>query len=173
MITPFFDSESTNVIVVAKGEGVVEIICPHVASAESKEEQEEEAEKESRQSRGRESTVLKSRVSYRNVRSRISTSTAIVVPASHPVSFAASGREDLHLISYRVNDENNYRFLLAGKGNVQSNLEKAVKEMTFEAREEEVDRVFGNQDEKFFMPGPYWGHRRHQQQDESVTRAYE
>ena len=32
--------------------------------------------------------------------------------------------------------------------------EKEAKELAFKTEEEEVDKVFGNQDEEFFFPGP-------------------
>lgn len=42
--------------------------------------------------------------------------------------------------------------------------EKEAKELAFKTKEEEVDQIFGNQDEEFFFPGP---------RQESRGRAYE
>ncbi|KAE8701445.1 hypothetical protein F3Y22_tig00110548pilonHSYRG00992 [Hibiscus syriacus] len=77
-----------------------------------------------------------------------------LVPAGHPFVTVAARHTDLEVLRFEVNIENNVRHLLAGECNFMQQFEKEAKELAFNTREEEVDRIFGNQDDEFFFPGP-------------------
>lgn len=152
MITPFLDSDSTNVMFVIEGNGKLEIVCPSDGS-------------KSNPSRERRTTVLENRVSYSQVSSVIKTGTAVVVPAGHAVVILASDRNSLQILSFKVTAENNERYFLAGKGNVVSLMDNAAKEMTFATSQENVDYAFGSQNYQFFLPGPYVYRRQNRQEE--------
>ena len=57
--------------------------------------------------------------------------------------------------------------MLAGKKNVVTKMEREEKELTFDSKREEVDRVLGKQDEELFFQGPEW------RQQPGQGRSYE
>ncbi|WP_204985469.1 hypothetical protein, partial [Escherichia coli] len=77
----------------------------------------------------------------------------------------ASNRDNLEIVCFEVNAKHNVRYMLAGKKNVVTKMERDEKELTFDAKREEVDRVFGKQDEELFFQGP--------RQQPGQGRAYE
>lgn len=147
MVNPFYDSESTSIVLVIGGKGIVEIVCPHVSSSKSSRQENQ---------RGAGTTVLKNRVSYEKIRAKISDPTAVVIPAGHPATMIASSRDNLELLCFRINSKNNMRYFFAGERNVVKQMQKEAKELTFDAEEEQVDRVFGRQKGGFFVEGPKW-----------------
>ncbi|GMI98756.1 hypothetical protein HRI_003544900 [Hibiscus trionum] len=129
MNAPFFNSRAIKIAIVVQGQGYLEMVSPG--------------------SGGR-----KSGSSYQKISSRLRPDTVFVVPAGHPFVTVASINSNLEILCFEVNIENNVRYLLAGEGNLVQQLEKEAKELAFKRRGAEVDRVFGNQDEEFFFPGP-------------------
>ncbi|XVF72379.1 hypothetical protein PTKIN_Ptkin12aG0117000 [Pterospermum kingtungense] len=104
---------------------------------------------DSRSSGGR-----KSGPSYRRISSSLRSDILFIVSAGHPFVTVASTHKNLEILCFEVNAENNIRYPLAGKGNLVEQLEKEAKKLAFKTEEEEVDQIFGNQNEEFFFPGP-------------------
>ncbi|KAL4367746.1 hypothetical protein GQ457_05G002820 [Hibiscus cannabinus] len=129
MTAPFFNSRAIKIAIVVQGEGYLEMVTP-------------------------DSGRRKSGSSYQKISSRLRPDTVFVVPAGHPFVTVASTRTNLEILCFEVNIENNVRYLLAGEGNFVQQFEKEAKELAFKTREAEVERIFGNQDEEFFFPGP-------------------
>ncbi|KAI4372651.1 hypothetical protein MLD38_010854 [Melastoma candidum] len=102
---------------------------------------------------------------YQTVRSSLTRGTTFIIPAGHPVVSMASKNNNLQIVCFEINAENNVRFPLAGKNNIISLMDKEAKELAFDSPSKEVDKVFGKQDEEFFFPGP-----GHQQQEEHRGR---
>ncbi|KAB2050662.1 hypothetical protein ES319_A12G003200v1 [Gossypium barbadense] len=138
MSAPFYNSRAIKIAIVVKGEGYFEMVSPPVSPKSSQED-----------SAGR-----KSGSRYQKISSRLRSDTVFVVPAGHPFVTVASRNNNLEILCFEVNIENNVRYLLAGEGNYVQQFEKEAKELAFKSKEEEVDRIFGNQDEEFFFPGP-------------------
>lgn len=164
MSAPFYNSRAIKIAIVVKGEGYFEMVSPPVSPKSSQED-----------SGGR-----KSGSRYQKISSRLRPDTVFVVPAGHPFVTVASRNNNLEILCFEVNIENNVRYLLAGKtnthdpqqssfsysfhlivvflsigeGNYVQQFEKEAKELAFKSKEEEVDSIFGNQDEEFFFPGP-------------------
>ncbi|KAL5792886.1 hypothetical protein ACOSP7_001480 [Xanthoceras sorbifolium] len=159
MIAPYYNSESTKISYVVDGDGYVEIACPHASSSKSSEQYQEVG--------SRSGSTIGSRVSYQKMRSPITSGTVFVVPAGHPVAIVSSNRGNLEILCFELNAKNNYRYTLAGRKNVVKLMEREAKELTFNAKGEDVDRVFGKQDEEFFVQGPNW------RQQPEQGRAYE
>nr|B4X640.2 RecName: Full=Vicilin Pis v 3.0101; AltName: Full=7S globulin; AltName: Full=7S seed storage protein; AltName: Full=7S vicilin-like protein Pis v 3; AltName: Full=Vicilin Pis v 3; AltName: Allergen=Pis v 3.0101; Flags: Precursor [Pistacia vera] len=142
MSGPFYNSRATKIAIVVSGEGRLEIACPHLSSSKN-------------------SGQEKSGPSYKKLSSSIRTDSVFVVPAGHPFVTVASGNQNLEILCFEVNAEGNIRYTLAGKKNIIEVMEKEAKELAFKTKGEEVDKVFGKQDEEFFFQGPKW--RQHQQ----------
>uniref|UniRef100_A0A803MFJ7 Cupin type-1 domain-containing protein n=1 Tax=Chenopodium quinoa TaxID=63459 RepID=A0A803MFJ7_CHEQI len=89
-----------------------------------------------------------------HINSELREGTVFVVPPSHPFVTVASEDENLEVICFEINAENNHKFPLAGQRNILKNIEKEAKELAFATSAEEVDEVFRNQEEEFFFKGP-------------------
>ncbi|KAG6429138.1 hypothetical protein SASPL_107178 [Salvia splendens] len=150
MTVPFYNSKAAKIAVVVEGEGYFEMACPHLSQSQSQRQSrrsEEEEEEESYRPRG-ETT------SYKTVRSRLSTGTVVVVPAGHPFVAVASNNQNLQIVSFKVNADNNEQFTLAGRRNVMNQLEREAKELAFGMPAREVEEVLRSQKEEFFLEGP-------------------
>ncbi|XP_047960314.1 vicilin Cor a 11.0101 [Salvia hispanica] len=156
MTAPFYNSKATKIAVVVEGEGYFEMACPHLSQSQSQRQrqrqsrrsEEEEEEEESYRPRGESTT------SYKTVRSRLRTGTVVVVPAGHPFVAVASNNQNLQILSFKVNADNNEQFTLAGKRNVMNQLEREAKELAFGMPAREVEEVLRSQKEEFFFEGP-------------------
>ncbi|XVF32540.1 hypothetical protein REPUB_Repub17cG0091200 [Reevesia pubescens] len=153
----YYNSRATKIAIVVNGEGYFEMACPHVSSKSTTYQQSQDSRSSGRK---------KSGPSYQKISSRLRPDTVFIVPAGHPFVTVASRNKNLEILCFEVNIQNNIRYPLAGKGNVVEQLEKEAKELAFKSKEEEVDKIFGNQDEEFFFPGP-------RQQIRGRGRAYE
>ncbi|KAM7259380.1 hypothetical protein ACFE04_015121 [Oxalis oulophora] len=152
MLGPFFNSKATKIAMVVKGEGYLEMACPHVSSS-SRQQQQYKREISPRSIKGQSSP------SYHKIKSRLKVGTVFIVPAGHPVATVASRTSNLQIICFGVNAEGNIRYPLAGRNNIVQLMEREAKELAFNTRAQDVDRVFGKQDLKFFFPGPGQQHQ--------------
>ena len=168
MIAPYLNSASTKIALVVGGEGFIQMACPHIQSSTSSEQQQGGSSRQQHQG-GR--SLLKSRVSYRKISAPLRTGTAFVVPAGHPVVTIASNKGNLQVVCFELNSKNNVKYFIAGKQNVVKLMEREAKELTFNAKEQQVDRVFGKQEEEFFVQGPNW--RQQPRQGQGQGRADE
>lgn len=103
MIVPHFNSRATVIVYVADGTGSFEMGCPHLST--QGQEYQDRREQEEEESGGQ----------YHRVTARLSRGDTFIVPAGHPVAVIASQNEDLRLIGFGVNAENNQRNFLAGE----------------------------------------------------------
>ncbi|GAB2282352.1 hypothetical protein Dimus_016897 [Dionaea muscipula] len=152
MTAPFFNSRSTKISVVVGGKGYWEMACPHMGSSSG-------GRHGRRQEQERERGQQASPVHYKKVSSELRCGTVFIVPAGHPFVAVASPNDNLEIVSFELNAEENERLPIAGKSNIFKNFEKEAVELAFKARPEEVRRVFESQREDFFFPGP----RHHRQ----------
>ncbi|KAK6913968.1 Cupin 1 [Dillenia turbinata] len=139
MMAPYYNSKSTKIVYVADGNGYFEMACPHVAS-QSQGPQTPEGVKES--------------TGYKKLHAHLSPGDALIIPAGHPVTFIAGQNDNLQLVAFGVNAYDNERHFLAGQENVMNQLEKEAKELSFNTRAEEVEEIFNNQKDSYFVAGP-------------------
>ena len=92
--------------------------------------------------------------------------TVFVAPAGYPVAVIASRNKNLQVLCFEVNAQGNVRFPLAGKNNIVNEFEREAKELAFSLPAREVEKIFRNQDQEFFFPGP-------SRQQEEGGRAFE
>ncbi|XP_062143371.1 vicilin Cor a 11.0101-like [Alnus glutinosa] len=138
MSGPYYNSRATKICVVIEGEGFFEMACPHLSSSGS----------------------------YQKVSGRLRRGVVFVAPAGHPVAVIASQNNNLQVLCFEVNAHGNFRFPLAGKGNIVNEFEREAKELAFNLPSREVERIFKNQEQEFFLPGPT-------KQQEERGRAFE
>ncbi|KAE8009754.1 hypothetical protein FH972_006172 [Carpinus fangiana] len=142
MAGPYYNSRATKISVVVEGEGFFEMACPHLSSSSG---------------------------SYQKVSARLRRGVVFVAPAGHPVAVIASQNNNLQVLCFEVNAHGNSRFPLAGKGNIVNEFEREAKELAFNLPSREVERIFKNQDQAFFFPGP----NKQQEEGDRGGRAFE
>ncbi|KAL4642326.1 hypothetical protein ACB092_02G008300 [Castanea dentata] len=158
MIVPHFNSRATVIVYVAEGTGSFEMACPHLSR--QGQEYQDRREQEEEESGGQ----------YHRVTARLSRGDTYIVPAGHPVAVIASQNEDLRLIGFSVNAENNQRNFLAGQDNIINQLEREEKELAFNMPAEEIDQLFRtNLTESYFMPIDRQSDERRQGRDQLLT----
>ncbi|XP_022979464.1 vicilin-like isoform X1 [Cucurbita maxima] len=157
MMVPHFNSRATWVVFVSEGAGSFEMACPHIQSSQwqrgRREEErhwrrEEEEEREERSGR------------FERVAGRLSEGGVLVIPAGHPIAIMASPNENLRLVGFGINAENNHRNFLAGRENIMNELDREAKELAFNVEGKQADEIFRSQRESFFTEGPEGGRRR-------------
>ncbi|KAG6582312.1 Vicilin-like antimicrobial peptides 2-1, partial [Cucurbita argyrosperma subsp. sororia] len=157
MMVPHFNSRATWVVFVSEGAGSFEMACPHIQSGQwqrgRREEErhwrrEEEEEREERSGR------------FERVAGRLSEGGVLVIPAGHPIAIMASPNENLRLVGFGINAENNQRNFLAGRENIMNELDREAKELAFNVEGKQADEIFRSQRESFFTEGPEGGRRR-------------
>lgn len=107
MHTPFYNSRVTKIAVVVNGKGYFEMACPHVSKSGH-----EQHHRSGKSGRGKES---KTPVHYEKINSELRQGSVFVVPPGHPFVTVASEDENLEVICFEINADNNHKFPLAGK----------------------------------------------------------
>lgn len=148
---PFFNTRATKIAVVVKGEGYMEMACPHVS-------QQQQGQGQSTGEQRREQQHQSASPHYQRLSSPLKRGMLFVVPAGHPLIVVAGNNRNLEIVCFDVNAENNRRESLAGDKNIVNALEKEAKELAFSIPAREVDEVFAKQNEWWFFPGPRGGH---------------
>ncbi|KAF8016754.1 hypothetical protein BT93_H2088 [Corymbia citriodora subsp. variegata] len=149
IMVPHYNSKSTMVVVVVEGYGWFEMACPHLARTQHRwgsggeREQEEEEERETEQGGS---------ARYQKVTSQLSPGDVFVIPAGHPISIVAYQNKNLRMVGFGINAHKNQRIFLAGKENIINQMDREAKELSFDLPAIEVDRVFRNQEESYFVP---------------------
>ncbi|KAK3040554.1 hypothetical protein RJ639_029000 [Escallonia herrerae] len=106
MIAPYYNTKSTRLVLVVEGSGRFEMACPELAS-------------QSQGSQGRREQETGERgAHYQKVGSRLSSGDAFVIPAGHPIAIVASQNENLQLVGFGINAQNNQKNFLAGKAHL-------------------------------------------------------
>ncbi|KAK6913967.1 Cupin 1 [Dillenia turbinata] len=134
MMAPFFNSKATKIVYVVEGDGSFEILSPQGQGSPF-------------QSRGE---VTKT-VHYEKFNGRLLPGVMVVVPAGYPVTFVASQSENLQLVAFGVNAQNNEKHFLAGKESILNQLEREALELSFNTRAEEVEQILNNQKDSYFV----------------------
>lgn len=147
MHTLLYNSHATKISLVVEGTGYFEMACPHKASSGGS----------GHQGGGREGSS-QTGVSYQKVSAQLRPGKGFVVPAGHPYVTVASKDQNLQVICFEINAENNEKIPLAGKRNIIKQFEKEAKELSFNVAAREVDEAFGKQNEEFFFKGPRQQH---------------
>ncbi|KAE8663503.1 Vicilin GC72-A [Hibiscus syriacus] len=137
IFVPHYNSMSTFVIFVTKGDGYVEMVCPHLSSQSSRNEEEEE---------GRSGE-------YKQVKAQLSAGDVYVVPAGHPVTYYASQNQHLRFMAFGLNHRNNTRNFIAGKDNMMKQMDSEAKELSFGVPSKLIDEVFNSPKESHFVSG--------------------
>ncbi|KRY98209.1 Globulin-1 S allele [Trichinella pseudospiralis] len=141
MIAPNYNTEATRIEIVVGGKGDVQIVCPHL----SRQQEEGRGREEEEQQRGRH---------YERVQSEVSSGTVFIVPAGHPSVAVSSRDENLELLCFGINAQNNQRTWLAGRNNVLKQMDRVTKELSFDQPAREVDEVLNAPREEVFLEGP-------------------
>ncbi|KAM1745946.1 hypothetical protein ACFX11_012628 [Malus domestica] len=143
MMVPHFNSEATFLMYVVEGNVRVEMACPHLASqmqGQGMMEQQEQGEHSGR---------------FTKVVAQLSPGDAFVVPAGHPVAFVAQNNngnqnQNIRILGFGLNAQNNMRNFLAGqKDNIMNQMDREAKQLAFG---QEMERIFGEQQESYFVP---------------------
>ncbi|XP_076949530.1 vicilin Cor a 11.0101-like [Bidens hawaiensis] len=141
MAGPFYNTKTTQVLMVSNGIGRFEMACPHL----------------SEQKQGQAFGGGEIHPRYRQVSSELRQGTVVVIPAGHPVVIEAFGEQNLEVAGFGLNSDENEWFPLAGRDNVMSQWEDAALELTFGFRTKEVQKVIQRQNQKLFFKAPVRG----------------
>lgn len=114
MMVPHFNSRATWVVFVSKGTGSYEMGCPHIQGSQWQRGRREE-ERQWRREEERERSDERSSSRIERIAGRLSQGGVLVIPAGHPIAIMASPNENLRLVGFGINAENNKRNFLAGK----------------------------------------------------------
>ncbi|XP_056170713.1 vicilin Jug r 2.0101 [Syzygium oleosum] len=147
IMVPHYNSKSTTVVLVVEGNGWCEMACPHLALARQRWGSGEQEEEEEQESARRMRKIPKER----SVTSELSPGDVFVIPAGHPIAIIAEQNENLRMVGFGINAHENQRIFLAGKENIISQMDRETKELSFDLPAREVDRIFGNQEESYFV----------------------
>ncbi|GAB4851056.1 hypothetical protein Ancab_030354 [Ancistrocladus abbreviatus] len=93
-------------------------------------------------------------MTYWKVSSRLSCHDVFVVPAGHSIAIIASENENLKLVGFRINTQNNQLNFLAGEENIINQLDREAKELSFAMPVSEVEEIFASQRKSYFMSDP-------------------
>ncbi|KAK1267529.1 Vicilin-like antimicrobial peptides 2-1 [Acorus gramineus] len=178
MLALNYNSQATKMAMVVGGNGHIEMVCPHVSGdggrsqqsqrekeqeqqhEEQEQKQQEEEEEEEEEQEGRKAQRGQRSVHYQRVSARLSPGTAFVVPAGHPIAIVSSGNENLRIVSFGANANNNKRFFLAGRNSIWNQMEREAKELSFGMASREVEEIIGAQRGTGFVQGPKERQRR-------------
>ncbi|KAL5704859.1 hypothetical protein ACHQM5_023229 [Ranunculus cassubicifolius] len=161
MVAPFYNSRATSLVMVMDGRGRFEMACPHLSSQGQEQQQQQQKQQEQGQ---------RGSAHYQRVSAQLSPRNAFIVPAGHPVSIVASDDQNLQIVAFKLNAENNQRNYLAGKGNLLNQLEREAKELSFNMPASEVEEILNNQKQFVFLPGP--NQRQQQEQREGQHGSF-
>ncbi|XP_022150288.1 sucrose-binding protein-like isoform X2 [Momordica charantia] len=142
MMAPHYNSKAIKVGVVVDGEGEFQMACPH---------------------RGRHhGGGHRGESSYQRIRGVLRRDMVIIAPAGHPFSIIAAPNHRLQIVFFEINADGNIKYLLAGKENIINKMERIARELGFGTSGKAVGRMFRQQEEEFFFPGPTQQHGQHQ-----------
>ncbi|RWR85368.1 Cupin 1 [Cinnamomum micranthum f. kanehirae] len=137
MLAPYYNSKAFKVALVVDGKGHWELVSPYgsARSGEGRESQEES-------------------VSYQRLSAELSDGNGLVVPPGHPSAIVAEGGQDLRVLCFGINAEENQEHRLAGRDNIYNKMNKAEREIFFKAPETEVREVLNAQRDAGIVEGP-------------------
>ncbi|KAM3326541.1 vicilin Cor a 11 [Capsicum chacoense] len=147
MVLPYYNTKSTRLVMVLEGSGRFEMACPHLGS-------QKQGQGSRGEERGQEEQEQDANVHYQKVRGNLNVGDLLVVPASHPITFIATGGSNLRMVGFGINARNNKKSFLAGKQNIWRNVDREAKELSFNMPGREVEEIFQKQDQSYFVTGP-------------------
>ncbi|KAI3875874.1 hypothetical protein MKW92_042048 [Papaver armeniacum] len=153
MMAPFYNTKSSRFVMVVKGQGYFEMACPHISKTQQRGQRTQEQEETEQEG-----------VHYQRISAQLRPRTAFVIPAGHPTTIIASKNENLQMVVYGINVRDNQKNFLAGKENVMNQISREAKELGFNVEATEVEEIFNNQKESFFLPGPQQQQQQQKQQ---------
>ncbi|XP_031737745.1 vicilin Car i 2.0101 [Cucumis sativus] len=159
MMVPHFNSRATWVVFVSKGTGSYEMGCPHIQGSQWQRGRREE-ERQWRREEERERSDERSSSRIERIAGRLSQGGVLVIPAGHPIAIMASPNENLRLVGFGINAENNKRNFLAGRENIMNEVDREAKELAFNVEGKQAEETFKSQKESFFTEGPEGGRGR-------------
>ncbi|KAL8138926.1 hypothetical protein V2J09_004927, partial [Rumex salicifolius] len=133
MHTLHYNTRATKIAVVVRGKGRFQMACPHISG--------ERRQRPSK--RHQEQGEEVSSVHYEKVSAELSCGTVFIVPTGHPFVTVASKDENLEIICFEVNAEDNEKVAFAGKRSVFKQLEREAKVLSFNEKAELVDEFLG------------------------------
>ncbi|KAG0473765.1 hypothetical protein HPP92_015622 [Vanilla planifolia] len=160
MEAPFFNTRATEISIVVKGSGYVEIICPHVSQKDPGEKGEGYGQEDDEEE-------MQQKPKYRRVSSVLSVGTVFVSPPGHPTAIVASPEQSVHVLCFEVGAENNEKIFVAGKNNILNEMEEEAKEIAFDVPSRVADEILGAQAAEVFVAGP----KKEQEARESEVAA--
>ncbi|XP_019178610.1 PREDICTED: globulin-1 S allele-like [Ipomoea nil] len=138
MLGPLFNTRATKLAFVVDGKGWAQMACPQVSSQTERSE---------------EGAIP----TYETVNAQLRPGTLFVIPPGNPYVSIASQDDNLQIVCFDINADNNERVALAGKNNLYSNMDDVAKEVSFGVSSKLVDKVFENDDDlELFSKGPEW-----------------
>ncbi|XP_047175148.1 sucrose-binding protein-like [Vigna umbellata] len=144
MSTILYNSHATKIAVVIGGKGGLQIVCPHVTSSSNGNHE-------------------KSSPSYHRISGELKPGMVFVVPPGHPFVTFSSRKENLQILSFEINAQDNKKFTFAGKDNIVSSMDDVAKELGFNRPSKIVNRIFDRKESFFFpfkLPQQEQGHDR-------------
>ncbi|XP_026450647.1 vicilin-like antimicrobial peptides 2-2 [Papaver somniferum] len=149
-MAPFYNSKSSRFVMIVKGQGYFEMVCPHLSETQQR-GQRTQAQEETEQEG----------VHYQRISAQLRPKTAFIIPAGHPTTIVASKNENLQMVVFGINVRDNQKNFLAGRENVMNQMSREAKELGFNVQAKEVEEIFNNQKESFFLPGPQQQQQKH------------
>ncbi|KAM3249020.1 vicilin Jug r 2 [Capsicum annuum] len=140
MILPVYCTRATWLVMVAQGNGRLEMV----------------------------SSRRHQRQGHKVVRGCLSVGDFFVIPAGHPITVVATGDSNLRMVGFGINGHNSRLNFLAGQQSIWRNVDRGAKEMSFNMPAREVEEIFQNQNESYFVAAPKGGGRRGQQYVSSI-----
>ncbi|KAK4732390.1 hypothetical protein R3W88_025378 [Solanum pinnatisectum] len=145
MVLPYYNTRSTRLVMVVEGNAQFEMACPHFGR---------QGRGQEHRGKRREQEQEEGDVHYQKVRGNLKVGDVLVIPAGHPITFIATGGSNLRQVGFGINAQNNKKNFLAGKHNIWRNIDREVKELSFNMAGREVEEIFQKQDESYFVAGP-------------------
>ncbi|XP_054792667.1 vicilin-like [Prosopis cineraria] len=164
LFLPHYNTKAIVVGQIIDGTSRLEIASPYLANNQRSEEQEQDQEREREQEQEQQQQDEERREGQiQRVSSKLHQGDVFLALAGHPLALRASKKNDLRMVAFLLNAENNQRNFLGGeRDNVVNQMPKTVKGLAFPGSGEEVEKLLGNQKKSYFVNAQ----RRQQRSDE-------
>ncbi|KAI4345661.1 hypothetical protein L6164_012761 [Bauhinia variegata] len=134
LFLPHKNSKTWVVAYVSEGSGLFEIATP-------RREQGQEEQEEQEQTYGE----------IQGLSAQLNQGDVFVVPPGYPFALTASNNNNLHVVGFDINIQDNQRSFLAGeRDNVIAQIDSVAKELTFSGSNQQVESLLRNQRQSYF-----------------------
>ncbi|KAI9089739.1 hypothetical protein K1719_029032 [Acacia pycnantha] len=153
LFLPHYNSKGILISQVIDGKAQLELASPHLANERSQEQgQENKHHEEEKQHDEEEKQEEQSEGQIRRVSSRLNQGDVFVALAGHPLALRASKNNDLWMVGFLLDADNNQRNFLGGeKDNVINQIDRIVLEQAVNGSGEEAQKLLSNQKESYFV----------------------